>query len=202
MRSAFLLLTPPAVAGVLLAHPTGTGDVADVIMANADRWVAVHVALAFGIGLMAAWVWTLLRGQTSRAATVSRVALVPFLLLYGAFEAVAGIASGVLAQDGQRAAVEALWDSPLTGDPGLLAAGGLAWVVAMIAAAVAMRGAGASRLTTGLLASGALFFMHAPPVGPVALVLLTAGTALALRGPRLSGWPTDASPLRRQAPST
>ena len=202
MRKLFLTLTPPAVAAVLLFHPTGTGEVSDVIAANADRWVAVHVAMAFGIGLMAAWLWTLLRGQTSRAATVSRVALVPFVVLYGAFEAVAGIASGVLAQNGQLAAVETLWDNWITGDPGLLAAGGLAWAVAMIAAAVALRGAGATRLTTGLLAAGALFFMHAPPVGPTALVLLTAGTVLALRGPRLNAWPTDASPLPRPAPST
>ena len=62
--------------------------------------------------------------------------------------------------------------------------GALAWIVAMIAAAVAFRRAGASWLVTALVGLAALFAVHPPPVGAVRPPLL-----------RRSGLPHRARPL-------
>jgi len=47
------------------------------------------------LGLLAATLWLLVEGSSSRAATVCRVALVPFLAFYSAFDAVVGVGTGM-----------------------------------------------------------------------------------------------------------
>ena len=181
----FLAVTPLAFAALLLLHPTGSGAPADAVIPNADRWLTVHLGMVAFLPLMAAVVWLFVRDLDSRSATVARWSLAPFVALYGAYEAALGIASGVLGQSGHADAINALFDSPITGDPGVLGtAGGLAWITAAVAAAIAARGAGASRTATALIATGGLMAMHVPPFGQVALVSLAAGMALARRAPR------------------
>ena len=55
------------------------------------------------------------------------------------------------------------------------------WVVAMFAAAYALRRAGACWPLTLLVGGAALFAVHPPPVGPVGLVLLSAAVVLGER---------------------
>lgn len=102
--------------------------------------------------------------------TLARVAIGTFMLFYGA--AAAG-------------AVQTLWDDFVTGDL-LFLIGSIAWVVAVIAAAAAYRQIGAPLIVSILLALSAIAVFHAPPIGPIGLLLLAGAVMLlaAASGPR------------------
>ena len=70
--------------------------------------------------------------------------------------------------------------SYLLGDPASasLLLGFFGWVVALTAAAVALRRAGAGWPATILVGFSALFAVHPPPVGPAALVCLAVAAVL------------------------
>ena len=106
--------------------------------------------------------YMLVRDLPGRAATISRLAIGPFVLFYAAWETVIGLAIGVLVQHandapaGERPAVsdaiQAVGENAIVGDAGvLLVVGALAWITAVIAAAVAVRRAGAPILAPVLL---------------------------------------------------
>ena len=59
--------------------------------------------------------------------------------------------------------------------------GGIAWVVAVVAAVVALKRAGVGTTALVLLAIGGMMIMHVPPFGPVALVCLGGAAFLAER---------------------
>lgn len=84
------------------------------------------------------------------------------MLFYAAYESVIGLAIGALVQHGNDApvrersavadAIQSVGDNVIIGDPGIVASvGSLAWIVAVLAAAVAYRGLGAPLLATVLL---------------------------------------------------
>lgn len=194
--AAFLIATPLAWAALLLFHPLGSGQVYDVLRDQVTRWQIVHVGTLFFIGLMGVAVYLLVRGLPGRAARLSRFAAGTFVVFYGAWEAVAGLAVGALAQHtnglpaDERAvgsdAIQSLYESPIVGDFGLLnALGSLGWITAVLAAAVAIRQAGARRSTVALMAISALAVQHPPPVGPIALACFAGAVALIYRGSSL-----------------
>ena len=125
-----------------------------------------------------------------RAATVSRIALIVFLVFYTAYEVTVGLGTGILVdyakglpaaeQAAVADAIQHINRNALVGDPASvsLIAGVLGWVVAMLAAAVAFRRAGAGWLVTLLLGFAALFAIHPPPVGPAALVCFAVAAVL------------------------
>jgi hypothetical protein len=91
--------------------------------------------------------YMLVRDLPGMAATISRLAIGPFVLLYGAYETVIGLAVGALVQHandapaGQRPVVsdtiQAVGANVIVGDLGVIASiGALAWITAVIAAAV------------------------------------------------------------------
>jgi hypothetical protein len=85
-----------------------------------------------------------------------------------------------------------LQDNVIVGDPGVVATiGALAWIAAVIAAAVAVRRAGAPVLPTLLLGLSVVVVSHPPPIGPIGLTCF-AGAAALLRSARVSA-PVDAS---------
>ena len=150
------------------------------------RWEIVHIGTMIFIPLMAVAVYVLLRGIEGMAATVSRVALVPFALFYTAWEILLGIGTGALVDevnglpDADQAVgselVENYADSALIGDPGVFTAiGGLGWITAVIAAAVALRGAGAPMSAAGFLG------LHPPPIGPLGLAFFIAAVVVLVR---------------------
>ena len=129
-------------------HPMGEpyAGIAD----EADMWIFVHVAQLVLMPFLAAGVWMLLDGLQSVAAWVARSALVLWLVFFSAFDAVAGIATGVLTrhansltgdeQEGVVAAIDFLWAESLlaNGGFGILGnLGHLSWVVVAIAATIA-----------------------------------------------------------------
>jgi hypothetical protein len=117
---SLLIATPLALALVLLFHPPGAERVYDGIRDDAATWLAVHVALAVGAGLMALAAHRLLAGLDSRAATISRWALGPFVVCFIAWEATLGLGTGILVEHanglpaGERAEVAAAIQDFLT----------------------------------------------------------------------------------------
>lgn len=91
----------------------------------------VHLVQLVVFSLLALVVWCLIDGLQGPAATVSRVALLVFVVFYTAFDSVAGIAVGVLVQkghelpandqDGASSLIEAYQDSWITGEINVLA---------------------------------------------------------------------------------
>jgi hypothetical protein len=190
--AAFLIATPLAWAALLLFHPLGSGQVYGLLRDQVTRWQIVHVGTLFFIGLMGVAVFLLVRNLESTAARVARIGAGAFVVFYGAWEAVAGLAAGALAQHAnglpadERAvgsdAIQSLYESPIVGDFGLLnVLGSLGWITAVLAAAVALRQAGARRPAVALLAISALAVQHPPPVGPVALACFAGAVALTYR---------------------
>lgn len=181
---ALLVGAPVAFAGLLMAHPTGEGSFSAVVAANTTPWLVVHVGAAVLFPLMAYVVWLMLRGVEGRAARTARVALPVFAVFYGVWEALMGIATGIVAQEGNAATgaastalaetVERIATHPIAGELGVFnSVGSLAWVVGVSAALVALHGAGVRRGALVLLGIGAMMVMHVPPIGPVALVCLS-----------------------------
>jgi hypothetical protein len=190
-RLTFLIAVPLFWAVLLWFHPdVDPDDVYGSLRDDANLYVAVHVGTLIFIALMGVALYLLVQDLPGRSASISRWAIGPFVLFYSAWEAVIGLAVGALAQhandvpSAQRPAVsdamEALGDNAIVGEAGaLLIVGALAWMTAVIAAAVAIRGAGAPVLATVLLGLSVLVVSHPPPIGPIALACF-AGAVLVL----------------------
>jgi hypothetical protein len=195
---AFLVGVPLAWGILLLFHPRGDGtaiyaDIHDQVTAM----LVVHVGMMLFIPLMAVAVLLLLRGVEGTAAQGARIALVPFVVLYGAWETLQGIANGVLVHElnglpaTERPAgaelIQRFAENPIVRDLGVLALpGSLGLITALILAGVALRRhAGAPVAVAGLLGlSGVLITAHPPPFGPVGLGLFIAAVlVLARAGP-------------------
>lgn len=190
LRRIFLVGTPLALAVVLWWHPPGGDDVFADVRDDVDAWLTVHTVFLLFIPLLGLAGFILLSGLESRAATVSRVALVFFLVFYTAYEVTVGVGTGILVDYAnglpaaeQAAVADAIQDynrNDLLADPVSvsLVLGFFGWVVAMLAAAVAFRRAGAGWSATLFLAGAAVFAIHPPPVGPIGLVCFAAAAVL------------------------
>jgi hypothetical protein len=187
LRRALLVVPPLVVAGVLWIHPTDQeatiyGSVRDQI----GPWLTVHLVLLVGFPLLALATYVLLDGLVGRAATVARVSLLFFLAFYTAYEAIVGLATGIAAefanglegaaQGGAAAAIEELNRHWIVN--AAVAIGSVAWIVAMVATAVAVRRIGVRWPALALLGVAGAFVMHPPPIGPVALVAFAAAATL------------------------
>jgi hypothetical protein len=172
-----------------LVHPSGEGEISAALQDEVGRWLFVHVAQVVLAPFLALAVWLLLQGIESLAATISRVALVFWLVFFSTYDALAGIASGVLVRQAnsvsgeERAsfseAADFLFDSHISGNIswfGVVAA--VTWVIVATAAAVALRGAGANWLTTAAAALSALFAFHAGYPAFIGLIALLVAAFL------------------------
>jgi hypothetical protein len=193
-ETAFVLGVPVAWAVLLLFHPSGEGtDIYADLKDNVTEMLVVHVGMVIFIPLMAVAIFLLLRGIESRAAQVSRIALVPFVVFYLTWEALQGIANGLLAEqvnqlpaaDQEIGAnlIQDFAETPLVRDLGVLSSlGAVALVVATIALGIALRNAGAPRLTPWLFGvSGFLITAHPPPFGPTGLALFVITVLYVMR---------------------
>jgi hypothetical protein len=193
-EAAFLIGVPIAWAVLLLFHPGGEGkDIYADLDGDGTRMQVVHVGMLFFIPLMALAVYMLLRGIESTAARVSRIGLLVFVAFYSAWEALQGIANGVLVdkvsalpaadQGGGADLIQEFAESPFARDFGVFAViGSVALVVAMIAAGVALRDTGAPRWTPAVFGvAGFLITGHPPPYGPIGLLIFAVAVALLIR---------------------
>ena len=192
LRRSLLVGPPLALAVALWWHPAGGEDVYAGVRDDVDAWLFVHTAFLLATPLLGIAGFVLLRGLEGRAALVSRVALVFFLVFYTAYESNVGIGTAVLVDyaNGLPAAEQAVVAgaiqdynrNALITDPSLsMVAGALGWVTAMVAAAVAFRRAGAGWPLTLLIGFAALFAIHPPPLGPVGLVCFATAAVLSER---------------------
>jgi hypothetical protein len=192
---AFLIGIPLLWAILLLFHPAGEGDEIYLdVQDNVTRFLVVHVGMMIFIPLMTVVIYLLLRGVEGTAAWVSRIALVPFVVFYSAWEVLQGIGVGILANElnGLPQADSALREDlvqdfaehALIGPFGVFGSiGSMGLIVATIAAGVALyRQAGAPVSVPVLLAiSGLLITVHPPPYGPTGLALFMVAVLLYVR---------------------
>jgi hypothetical protein len=192
---AFLIGVPLLWAILLLFHPGGEGD--QIYLDARDtvtRFLVVHIGMMLFIPLMAVVLYLLLRDVKGTAAWVSRMALVPFVVFYSAWEVLQGIGVGILVNElnGLPQAAPALREDlvqdfaehALIGPSGVFGIiGSMGLIVAAIAAGIALyRQAGAPLAVPVLLAiSGLLITAHPPPYGPTGLALFIAAVLLYAR---------------------
>jgi hypothetical protein len=189
LRRVFLVATPLALAVVLWFHPPGGENVYEGVRDDVGAWLFVHTAFLLFTPLIAIAAYLMLGDLKSRAATVSRVALIFFLVFYTAWEVTIGVGTGILVDYAndlpaaeQAVVADAIQDynrNAIIADPSVsFVLGALGWVVALVAAAVAFNRAGAGWPVTLLVGFAALFAVHPPPIGPIGLVCLAAAAVL------------------------
>ena len=195
--TAFLIVVPLAWAVVLLFHGNAPRD--DVYSGLRDevaRWQVVHVFTLVFIGLMAAAVYVLVRDLRGTAARVSRLALLPFVLFYAAWEVVIGLATGVLVQHANDSpaderpavsdAIQSLQDNVIVGDPGIVLGHRRAELVdggdrRRRCLSACRRPAPSLAVLLGL---SLIIVAHPPPSGPVGLVFFAVAVTLLARWER------------------
>lgn len=159
-----VLLGVPLVLGILeLTHLviSGPPGVFGQVRPQVGYWIALHLIQLPLFSLLALAAYLLLDGNTRRAATVARVALAVFVIFYPAFDALLGIAVGVLVNyagglpaDQQAAvatAIDHFWNSRVV--YAVMVLGDAGWLVGLIAAAVALTRPTVSHQLVQLLAA-------------------------------------------------
>ena len=204
-KARFVLLAAPLLWLVpALLHPTGEpyAGIAD----EADGWIFVHVAQLVLTPFLAAGVWMLLGGIQSVPALVARSVLAVWMVFFSAFDAIAGIATGVLTRhanslasddrEGVVAAIEFLWDDSRLAGGGFSVLGNvghLSWVIVAVAATVALWRAGVSRVVVGATFVSVLFASHSGVGAAVGLVALFVAELLTFTRPSSEAVPSRAA---------
>ena len=192
---AFLIGVPLLWAVLLLFHPGGEGTEVSYaeLQDKVTAWMVVHIGMMLFIPLLGAVVYLLLRGVEGTAARVSRIALVVFVVFYSTWEALQGIGVGILVNEVNGLPqtelatgadlVHDFADHILIRNFGVFGnIGSIGLIIALIAAGVALRRAGASLAVAALLGlSGFLITAHPPPFGPVGLAFFIAAVLLYVR---------------------
>src|ERR671926_631464 len=166
LRRVVLLGTPLALAILEIFHPDRPNSASEAV--EQGVWFMwFHFIQVPLIGFIALAVYLLTDGLEGRAVSVSRWAIGVFAVFFSAYDGAAGIGTGYalrnargLSAEGQAAVYEVVKDLPLFSLPfGLSIVGTLGWAVAVIAAAIALRRAGASRGPFILLILAGVFLM-------------------------------------------
>jgi hypothetical protein len=177
LRRVVLLGAPLALALLEIFHPERPSGASGAV--EQGVWFMwFHFIQVPLIGLIALAVYLLTEGLEGRVVSVSRWATGVFAVFFSAYDAAAGIGTGYalrnaqgLSAEGQAAVYEAVKDMPvLSLIFGLSIVGTLGWVVALIAAAMALRRAGVSRGPFILLILAGVFLLggHPYPAGTLA----------------------------------
>ena len=189
-KAVFLIGVPLAWAILLWFHPSVAPD--DVYGSLRDQVVTyqvVHIGTLFFIGLMGVALYLMVRDLPGRAARISRLAIGVFVLFYAAWETVIGLATGALVQHANDVpaserpvvsdAIQSLQENIVVGEMSVVAVvGGLAWIVAAIAAAIAYRRVGAPIIVSVLLGLSLVVVSHPPPIGPIGLLCFAGAVAV------------------------
>ncbi len=190
---AFLTGIPVLWGLLLLLHPVGDEYYATV-QDQVGRWQVVHLGTMLFIPLMAAVGFVLLRGIGGVAAMVSRIGLAVFAVFYLAWEVLVGIGTGLLVDDvtrlpaSERATGVTLVDEYVESQINNILSyiGSAGWIVAAIAAAVAIYRRTSGRRSVAvavlLVVSAPLIAIHVTPFGPVGLALFIGAVLLVVRG--------------------
>lgn len=157
-RWALLIGTPLLLGGALSFHPHGGGDLHSTLTPVADLWLLLHVLLLPLFGLLGVSLYVLLDSYDGFVATIGRIGVATYLVFYIAFEAIAGIATGLLVresqtlppsqQDGVATALQAMTEPAIA----LALIGSAGALIAVFAIAVHLRRAGAPLIPIVFLA--------------------------------------------------
>jgi hypothetical protein len=188
VRRAVLFGGPLGYIVLGLVHPMDDLEVGDA----AGFYIFLHLIQPFLIALIAFGLWLLVDGLESTAATVVRYSLVAYLIVYSMFDAVAGVATGLIVQEANgmsvadQAAVQRMMDG--IGEHGVLVTlwigAGVSWLIPAVAAALAVKDR-VPRWVTATMVLGAILFAvgHPVPPGPIGMSLFLLGILwLELRG--------------------
>src|SRR5918994_1111639 len=97
IRRALLVTVPVLWMGVAYIHPNADPETpAASLDGHVDTWIFVHVAQLFLVAGLAGLLWTLIRDRTGRAATLVRVTMPVYLVMFAAFDSVVGLAAGLI----------------------------------------------------------------------------------------------------------
>jgi len=183
LRRLVLLGAPLLLAGVLLKHPPNPA-------AAVDWWLTLHVILLplFGLGALA--VYLLIEGINGLAATVSRLAIGVFVVVYSAYDTLFGLAKGILTRHGvalpaeQQAtvqqAIEAISGSRIGNVIAVVGSAG--WTVGVLAAAIALSRPSKPRLSISVLMIAAvlLCFPYGHSMRTLGVMVAVMAAAIAL----------------------
>jgi hypothetical protein len=197
-RRALLLGPPLALAAWTIVHPRPDENDPQEVMDVATWFMVFHVIQLALLGLVALSV-LLLADDFGRAdAWTTRLGVGVFLLFFGAYDSIAGIATGLAmrtARDLPAAQQDGVW-AVVKDWPGfepavfsLNVVGTLGWVVAVGALAVAARRMRAPRSQWIFVALAALFLMggHPAPFGTIAFGSLFVAALLRERSAAAGG---------------
>jgi hypothetical protein len=200
LRRLLLLLPPLLLAGLEYIHPQPDETVKALM--DASTWFAVFHVIQLALTGLVAMSVLLLADSFGRAnAWVTRLGIGVFLVFFSAYDAVAGIGTGLAMRNArdlsavqQQGVFEVVKDWPAVGPPFALSiVGTLGWVAAVGALAVAARRQGAPRREWIFIGLAALFLLggHPFPQGTLAFGCFFIGARLhELRGSR---WPFSSS---------
>jgi hypothetical protein len=178
LRRVLMLAPPLLLAGLEIIHPRPEENAA-AVMEVATWFLVFHLIQLVLIGFVALSVVLLADSFGRAAAWTTRLGTGAFLVFYSAYDAVAGVSTGLAMRTArdlpaaqQEGVFNAVKDWPGL-DPvafSLNIVGTLGWVVAVGALALAARRAGAPTIQWVLLALAALFLMggHPAPFGTLA----------------------------------
>src|SRR5215217_486993 len=186
LRRVVLLGAPLALAILEIFHPERPNTASEAV--EQGVWFMwFHFIQVPLIGLIALAVYLLTEGLEGRAVMVNRWAIGVFAVFFSAYDAAAGIGTGYalrnaqgLSAGAQEVIYEVVKELPLFSLPFVLSVvGTLGWAVALIAAAIALRRAGASRGPFILLILAGVFLMggHPYPYGTLAFGCFFLATA-------------------------
>lgn len=205
-RKAILVLLAVPLLWLVPAALHPMGDPYAGIADETDRWLFVHIAQLVLTPFLGALVWMLLAGLESAAARIGRAALVLWLVFFSAFDAIAGIATGVLSRhanslageerEGVVSAIDYLFDDSVLAGGGFSVLGNLgqgSWMVVAIAAAVALHKAHAPRAAVIAMSLSVLFAAHGGIVAALGLVALFIAGRLILRWRSAGATPSRAA---------
>jgi hypothetical protein len=183
LRRGFLFLGVVGYFVIGVIHPADL-EVGD----ETALYLAIHLVQPVFILLLAWGIWLLVKDLPGRAAQIARVAIVPYAIVYAIFDAVAGIATGIVVREAnslssaEGAAVQRVFDDSdgLTEalSAGFYVAGGLTWFIMAFAAALAVKQIGGLGPTLLMSIGAAIFAVGHPfPPGPIGIALFGLGVA-------------------------
>lgn len=177
LRRATIFGTPVALGTLAAIHPLMPEH-------NLGIWNLIHTLQIPLVALLGISVVLMLRDIRGRIATAARLAILPWVAFFAAFDGVAGLATGALAgfaHDHPGAAATVASATESFGDSLVLAAGlplgaTLFSVVVFSCMAIAMRRTGISTFAVGALAVGGVVwtFVH-PIIGAPAMLAFLSG---------------------------
>ncbi|HSL11016.1 MAG TPA: hypothetical protein VLA82_06840 [Actinomycetota bacterium] len=194
------LAVPLATGALLLLHPPDPVDPFE-LRDRTSVWLTVHLGLLVAVPALAGVIIWSVAALDGLAAAITRVAAVAMAAWYAAFDALMGIATGVLVREasaidadssaGAENLVAAWWGVPAP-IPIVSVAAIAAWVLAAGGAAIAHRNAGSPAVTVwGFAAAAVVFGLGGHPgivgaIGMVALAVALAPLATGRRSDRVA----------------